>query len=252
MSNFIFDIDGTLRNFEPEANIDPNLLPTLLEIKKNNKLYIVTGRTLKNVNNFLDELLMTKYHRDCLFEAIICEEGHICYFKNESTVLINKNESLQLDKVRKFVNMWITDNNDRRFNISPIHEDLSGEITITIQESNGNNSFISEIDRFIVENKLDRLKTNNLTHNRLSVSVIGIGKCSAIENSKLNLADSLFFCDEKNDLDLANKIIAREGSVICPSNAISELKDIATYVSDKPYSYGVVDYLSKCFKKSAN
>ncbi len=93
---------------------------------------------------------------------------------------------------------------------------------------------------------------NVLTHNRLSINVIGIGKYSAIDHYPLDLSNSTYFCDENNDLELATKIKGSGGIVVCPSNAIDEIKAISSYASDLPYSYGVVDYLSKYFRKSSN
>jgi len=254
MSNFIFDIDGTLRNFEPKPNINPDLYKYLLKLKERNSLYVVTGRTYKNYKNFLLELSQTMTEAvevDTLFDAIFCEDGHICYNNDGSNCLIDQIARAQLNKTRFYVNKYL-DKVNKKYHIALPHKDLVSEITITIQEREGKNSFKRSLDAFIKKNKVDKLQVNVLTHNRLSVSVIGIGKHSAIEHYPLDLSNSSYFCDERNDLELAKRIKAVSGIVICPSNAIDEIKTISDYVSDLPYSYGVVDYLSKYFKKSSN
>jgi len=47
MNNFIFDIDGTLRNFEPKPDIHPELFGYLRKLKSKGDIYVVTGRTYK-------------------------------------------------------------------------------------------------------------------------------------------------------------------------------------------------------------
>jgi len=254
MSNFIFDIDGTLRNFESKPNIDPSLYKYLSILNRKNSLYVVTGRTYKNFKKFLLELSKTTDKAtqiDSLFDTIFCEDGHICYNNDGSNCLIDQTALEQLNKTRLYVNKFL-DKMNKVYHIVLPHKDLISEITITIQEREGKASFKKSLDTYINRNKLDRLTVNILTHNRLSVSVIGIGKHSAIGHYPLDLSDSSYFCDERNDLELAKNIKGLGGMVICPINAIDEIKAVSNYVSDLPYSYGVVDYLSKYFKNSLN
>ena len=254
MSNFIFDIDGTLRNFELEPDIDPNLCEYLSKLKKNNNLYIVTGRTYNNFKNFVLELSnMTTKKLDVenMFDVVICEDGHLCYNKDGSNCLVDGASVEQLNKIMKFIDVHLNMAN-KKYDISLPHQDLISEVTITIQELEGRGSFKESLEDFIRQNNLDKLRVNTLTHNRLSISVVGVGKHSAIDYYPLNLSDAYYFCDERNDMELAIKIKNAGGNVVCPSNAIDEIKDIANYVSDLPYSYGIVDYLSRYFKKSLN
>lgn len=254
MSNFIFDIDGTLRNFELEPDIDPNLHLYLSRLRVNNHLYAVTGRTYKNFQNFLNELNAVVDNWEIinsLFEIVFCEDGHLCYKSDSSNCLIGKSELKQIQKVREYVNHQIK-KPPYGYYLSYPEKDLLSEIIITVQEKEGALSFKQHLDNYIFENKLNKLIVKELTHKRLSISIKGVGKKSAIGVYNLDLADSYYFCDEENDLELAIKVVKSGGKVVCPSNAIQKIKDIAYFVSRKPFSYGVVDFLSSLFDNSSN
>lgn len=251
MANFIFDIDGTLRNFEPEPNIDINLLKFLLKIKDEHKLYVVTGKTYKKFSEFNDEFLLDieNGHREDLFDAIFCEDGHIFYESGKKTVLIDKLATEQLKIVKKYLDKHIN-KTKRRFNF--YYPDFLGEVTIILQEEENSLSFKNKLIDYITRHELHLLKVVQLTHNRLSVSVKNVNKKTALEKYGIDFSNSYYFCDEINDLELALQIKTDGGEVICPSNAVSEIKKIASFISKKPYSYGVVDYLSNIFKNSSN
>ena len=254
MSNFIFDIDGTLRNFQPEANIDPKLYSKLIKLKEKNRLFAVTGRTFNNFRNFLVELSLTtgeKERLNDLFEVIFCEDGHLYYNTVTKKCLVGIKALNQLKKVRTYVHRHYR-KFVSKYSIDLSQKDLVGEIIITIQAKEDKTIFGVILDKYIREHKLDMLRVNALTHGRLSVSVSGVGKRTAIESYPIDLSDTYFFCDEKNDLELAIKVKKSGGKIICPDNAIGELKNIADYVSKEPYSYGVVDFLSRYFKNSSN
>lgn len=246
MPDFIFDIDGTLRNFEPEPDIDPDLYGCLLRLKVKNHLYVVTGKSYSNFQIFLNELKSVSSGRgevENLFEAVFCEDGHVCYKSNGSDCLVGNIELWQLQKVRNYIRQNVEHPPDGYFLSYPENR-LMGEITVVLQEKASALSFRQYLDDFISKNNLNRLVIRNLTHNRLSIGVKGVGKKSAIDAYNLNLADSYYFCDEENDLELAKNVIDQGGKVVCPSNAIPEIKEVAYFVSEKPYSYGVVDFLS--------
>ncbi|MBU1129930.1 HAD hydrolase family protein, partial [Patescibacteria group bacterium] len=180
-----------------------------------------------------------------------CENGHLCYKNDGLNCLIKKNALRQIEKVKKYVDREIKQKS-ARFCFSYPSSELVGEITVVIQEKEKNRSFKHRLDAFISKNSLDRLVVDELTHNRLSVSVKNINKNSAIEAYGLDLSDCYYFCDEKNDFKLAKTVVNKGGKIVCPANAIEELKNIAYYVSDKPHSYGVLDFLSSLFSNSLN
>lgn len=253
MNNFIFDIDGTLRNFEPKPDIHPELLRCLQKLKLEGEIFVVTGRTYKNFNNFISELseaTSEEVQEADLFKTIYCEDGHIYYDQGEPNINIDEASLDQLKKVRTFLNKQIklksTD-----YSINLPHAELISEVTITIQEDSNKMSFIDEVKNYINTNNLNLLQVIRLTHNRFVVNVKGVGKKYAIKSHEISMEESYYFCDEKNDMELAVEIKSRGGKVICPSNAINELKEIADYISEEACSHGVVGYLSKYFKKSS-
>jgi len=239
MSNLIFDIDGTLRNFEKEPNIDPRLVEYITVSQTDNQNIVVTGRTVANLNIFLSEINCSAD----IFSKIYCEDGLISLENGNVTFLANPVDLNQLEVARKYIDQIVVNTN--QFNASYPDKHLRGDGVIIVQESSDEMPFMKHLTPFLAKNNLVNLSINLLTHNRLSVSVNNISKCSAINISKVNLSESYYFCDEKNDLELARLIKESGGKVICPSNAIEEVKSIAHYVSALPYSYGVVDYLSK-------
>lgn len=239
MSSFIFDIDGTLRNFEKEPDIDPNLVTYLTISQTKHQNIVVTGRTVANLNIFLNEI---RCDVD-MFSKIYCEDGLVSFDNGNITFLINDDDLSQLNNVRTHVNEII--NTDNIYSASHPEQHLVGDGVIVVQEASEDMPFMNYLTSYIVRNNFDNLAINHLTHNRVAVSIKAVNKCSAIKNSKINLQECYYFCDEKNDLPLAQLINVSGGKVICPSNAIDGLKMIADYVSAKPYSFGVVDYLSK-------
>src|SRR3989304_10020188 len=106
MSNFIFDVDGTLRNFELEPDIDPNLYECLSKLNVKNHLYVVTGRSYNNFQIFLNEFKDVSGDQSDignLFDAIFCEDGHVCYKSDGSDCLVGNIELRQLQKVRSYI-----------------------------------------------------------------------------------------------------------------------------------------------------
>lgn len=239
MANLIFDIDGTLRNFEKEPNIDPNLVKYLVASQNKNRNIVVTGRTVANLNIFFREINCSAN----IFSKIYCEDGLINLENGNVAFLANPTELSQLKIARKYIDQIVINTNE--FKASYPDKHLRGDGVIIIQESYDSMPFMKHLTSYLAKNNLLYLNINHLTHNRLSVSVNNISKCSAIKVSQIKLSESYYFCDEKNDLELARLIQESRGKVICPSNAIKEIKRIAHYVSTQPYSFGVVDYLSK-------
>ncbi len=251
MLNYIFDIDGTLRNFETKPNIHPELFNYLSKLKSKGSVYVVTGRTYNNFKNFHKELPSpTDGFKEDLFVKIFCEDGHICYKDNSPKVLVN-NESLeQLKKIRRFIEKSISDNKYKEDFALPA-TDLVSEVTITIQGLKKPMLFSYQIENFIEKDKLHLLKVNRLTHNMLSISVKNVNKYSAVKSANIKLSSSTFFCDEKNDLELALNVKKSGGKVVVPKNAVNDIKLIADYISRESYSHGVVDYLSRYLIKSS-
>lgn len=240
MSSFIFDIDGTLRNIGRNPDIDPLLAHYLKISSKDHKNYIVTGRTYANFLNFVKEIESSID----IFNSVFCEDGHICYCGRETKLLIAEEAQKQLEIIRRIINdLLISPNN--KYGVSSPENHLVGEVVIVMQEAENRPSIAEYLESYIKRNKLTELKINKLTHNRLSVSVLNVDKYSAISSQNINLSDCYYFCDDKNDLNLARHIASANGRIICPSNAIDELKSISSFVSDKSSSYGVVDFLSK-------
>ncbi len=104
MSNIIFDIDGTLRNFEKELDVDPTLYKCLLLLKSKHTYYIATGRTYSNYLNFIKELEENNKQTswDNLFDIVFCEDGHICYKNGRQKLLITKKDSEQIKIVKQY------------------------------------------------------------------------------------------------------------------------------------------------------
>lgn len=240
MSNLIFDIDGTLRNIGKNPDIDPLLRHYLVISSKINKNYIVTGRTYANFLNFINEIESSVN----IFKSVFCEDGHICYSQKETRLLITDEAKRQVLNIRQFIKKFINSSENKYYVTYP-EKHLIGEVVTVIQEVENRPSIVRYLNNYIKVNRLTELKINKLTHHRLSVSVFDIDKYSAISSQNINLSDSYYFCDDLNDLNLAQHITSANGKIICPSNAIDELKKISTFVSNKPGSYGVVDFLSR-------
>lgn len=253
MSNIIFDIDGTLRNFEKELDIDPTLYKYLLLLKNKHTYYIATGKTYSNYLNFIKELEENDKQTGWgnLFNIVFCEDGHICYKNDRPKLLITKKDLEQIKIIKQYFKENIKEFENKYFVNCPSRK-LIGQATLVIQEQNNCYLFKNILSNFIINNKLDRLTINLLTHNRLSITIKNINKNSAVQAYKLDLTDTFYFCDESNDIKLANTIISAGGKIICPNNAAPELKRVAYYISNKNYSYGVVDFLSSFFCKSSN
>jgi len=242
--HYLFDIDGTIRNFESEPDIAPNLYQVLTKIKGDHILSVVTGRTYKNYNIFLSEVVsasncQTNVHK--LFENVYCEDGHLLYKKGVPTSLVSFSAQKQIDLMKKYV---------ESLNLTYPSPELRGEVVIVIQEKENEGSIKPMLDSFVSENKLTELTVKQLTHNRLSISVKGTDKRAAVEFSGIELSQTVYFCDEQNDLELVKAILKKGGRIVCPSNATEEIKALASYVSAKPHSYGVIDYLSRVAKNS--
>lgn len=242
--HYLFDIDGTLRNFESEPDIAPSLYQVLTKIKRDNLLSVVTGRTYNNYNIFLSEVLLAsncQANINELFENVYCEDGHILYRRGVPISLISTQAQKQMDLMRKYI---------ESLNLTYPSPELRGEVAIVIQEKENEDSVKTTLETFVSENNLTELTMKQLTHNRLSISVKGINKRVAIELSGIELDKTIYFCDEQNDLELTKVVLEKGGKIVCPSNAIEEIKTIASFVSSKPHSYGVVDYLSNVAKNS--
>lgn len=188
---------------------------------------------------------------DDLFKVVFYEDGHMSYQNGVSNCLIGNNELRQIGQIRKYIDNKIKNSSQENY-LSYPSEELRGETTIIIQEKEGNTSSKEDLENYILKNGLNELIVKELTHNRLSIGVKGIGKKSAIKDYNLDLSNSYYFCDEINDLELALMIKNDGGKIISPNNAVKEIKNISYFVSDKPFSYGVVDFLSILLKNSSN
>ena len=138
------------------------------------------------------------------------------------------------------------------FHIQHPSPDLIAEASIVVQGDDSVHKYKQYLGAIIKEKKLNLLTVKSLTHNRLAICVKDVDKNSAISTQGIDLADSYYFCDEINDLALAISIVRKGGKIICPSNAVDQLKKIAHFVSLKPFSYGVTDYLSMFLKNQNN
>lgn len=235
MANLIFDIDGTLRNFETEPQFDPELQKYLLISQKRHKNHIVSGRTYSNIQSLFKEMDLA----EDVFQSISCEDGHICYYNKARRILLNLDELLQLERAKKLAKLSL-----KKFpSVSLPDPNLISEVALVLQMKEKRLGFVEHLSAQIIKHNLDKIKVVELTHNRVLIAAKAANKCTAVLSSNIKLADSYYFCDEKNDLELASKINENKGRVICPSNAIPELKKIATYVAQKPYSFGVVEFL---------
>lgn len=253
MSTFLFDIDGTLRNFEPESDIDPDLLNILLTVKKLHPLYAITGRTFQNFKNFVKELKKgsnLKEFTGDIFKSVFCEDGHVYYEHGNKKLLISNQAEVQLRVIKEIISSHVK-NQAFLFHIRHPSPDLIAEASIVVQGDDSVYKYKEYLGATIKEKKLNLLTVKSLTHNRLAICVKDVDKNSAILAQGIDLADMYYFCDEINDLILATSIVKNGGKIICPFNAVDQIKKIAHYVSSKPYSYGVTDYLS-IFLKTHN
>ena len=79
----------------------------------------------------------------------------------------------------------------------------------------------------------------------------GHGLRALFEKAKLSAARTVFIGDGQNDIPAADLVLEGKGMIGAPANAVPELREIATFVSEKEYFQGAIEAIDFFFPKKA-
>jgi hypothetical protein len=187
-----------------------------------------------------------------IFDDVICEDGHTrCSTLGES-FLVSAETVRELREVRSLLDRSkLTDVFDR-FGISSLGLNGAdckavddGGLSIVFQKSEGTvgRELANRLQELFLKLNYHGIETRILSCGRLGVAAVGVSKRAAVEQCGIDLAHAILFCDGPNDIILARRAVELGGCVVCPSTAIPELRQIATFVSRRKSSFGVADFL---------
>lgn len=272
-----FDVDGTMKGpktvTEP-TGFDPQLPSTLqaLEGISGVELGICTSQSYAELTEYLS-LINTQNEHSINWNHMILEDGHVYMDSyNNTHDFISPEAKKQILMLHAMLSNQIVYESDQyvseygwglfpgietpvKFPVGKYQGQYSLSIweqgpSVTDREYRGQFEPVEAyINQQIHELHFDELEAIEVGNGTLRVLQKGISKASALGRlmslGYINLAQSIFICDGTNDISAAKKIIEAGGAVIAVANAVPELKNIATVVSEKPQSKGVVEVLQK-------
>ncbi len=253
------DIDGTILNKEYDTN--PKLWQLLNKLEQTCIISLVTARPyayslhiLKHINN--DDSIHI-FDRGSFISSKTTSHMSICL----SSTLVNK--VTEILKNEKYCRIGVSSGkyfyaNDRYLN--EINGYIKNEYFLPIGTQNTienvNSIWLRDVPKMF-ENEILGLSNNqvqirkNNGKNQENVDIFINSKISqkntflkfVSESNKCNLVNSIGIGDSAEDTAFL-KMVNQSG---CPNNASPEVKSIASYISEKCYSDGVIDILNHFF-----
>lgn len=251
----LFDVDGTIRGHHRTGDvIDSQLLPLLLRLKHEGYvLSIVTGRPYLFYKEYVEELLKDTQliAADLPFDFIVYENGHRLCINGKHISLLSEQSKQDLNDMRGFLNDRLKEAT-QPLNFAYAEKRIQGDCMITILDlaktasSEGLSLCGSTCDylkNVIAELGLRNLKIHTTSIDHMTIEACDSTKKTAIQKLLNEHKEIVFCCDGKNDIELAEHVLALGGDVVCPANAVDDLKNIATFVSSRKHGAGICDYL---------
>lgn len=255
-----FDIDGTLTNSNQE--ITQKTIETLNKAyNKGLKIVLCSGRTNTYVCKYLKELIGAKY-------AISSNGAEIYDFENKVNIYEDKMNFLEVKYLWEYC-----ENNKLSIVINTIGERYANKYTlrpdskvfidnidflekenifqVVIADNNYSNmKVLEEIikdlkNTNVINYSHDYLKNKDNGNHWFDIVKTNVNKGNAIKYllNKLNIdsKDAICFGDSINDIDMFNAC----GIKVAMGNALDDIKDIATYVTDTNDNEGIAKFFDK-------
>lgn len=248
IDSFFFDFDGTLQGFEKHEISDSTVEALKLLKQKNKKIYIATGRSLKDMPETIFE-----YE----FDGYINNNGGMCSDRERNTFFteyINPNDIealLKYDEENPTVFSFMTSDS---FSINRVNDKIIksfNHFNLTVPEVVEPRILpfdnVMQMNLFVDEktekNILDNIMKNSVSTRWIEyfadVNPKGINKMKGIERmanqDNLDLSKTMAFGDGGNDITML------KGSKIgvAMGNANDNVKDIADYVTTSADDHGI-------------
>lgn len=255
-----FDIDGTLTNSKQE--ITNKTIETLNKAHdKGIEIVLCSGRTNSYVCKYLKQISGARY-------AISSNGAEIYDFKNKVNIFEDKMNFLEAKYLWDYCN-----NNEMSIVLNTVDDRFANKYTLRPDAK----VFVDNIDFLCNENifqvviadnnyshmqtleenikLLENTNVINYSHDFLNKKEIGnhwfdivktnVNKGNAIKVllDKLNINQEYAVCfgDSVNDIDMFNEC----GIKVAMGNALDEIKDIATYVTDTNDNDGISNFFDK-------
>lgn len=255
-----FDIDGTLTNSKQE--LTENTIETLRKAHENGiEIVLCSGRTNTYVCKYLKELTGAKY-------AISSNGAEIYDYENEINIFEDKMNFLEVKYLWNYcesnklsiVTNTISERYANKYTLRPDSKVFVDNIDflenenifqVVIADSNYNN--MRELEEIIKDLKNtnvinyshDYLKNKDNGNHWFDIVKINVNKGNAIKfllkELKIDSKDALCFGDSINDIDMFNAC----GIKVAMGNALDDIKDIATYVTNTNDDEGIAKFFDK-------
>ncbi len=255
-----FDIDGTLTNSRQELN--NNTIETLQKAhEKGIEIVLCSGRTNTYVCNYLKQISGAKY-------AISSNGAEIYDFENKTNIFEKKMDFLEVKYLWEYcknnkLSVVLNTINERFANIYTLRPD-SKVFVDSIDFLEKENIFQIVIADFyynnmkLLEDKINELENTNIinfSHDYLKKLETGnlwfdivknnVNKGNAIkyllEELGIDSKDAICFGDSVNDIDMFNEC----GVKVAMGNALDEIKNIATYITDTNDNDGITKFFNE-------
>lgn len=246
-----FDIDGTI--LDSEKNIPTGVVEAINKARKNgHEIVISTGRAPFTAKSVMEQLKIDSY---------ICYNGQIVHYKGK-TIFKGTLDKKELQNLNDFATnreqpLVYMDSEEMVSNL-PDHQDIYESIS-TLKISfprKGENFFLTnDIHQALIfcdlEVQTDYEKAfpnfKFVRWHRVSCDVLpkGVSKAQGIELllNHLNMTpkDAIAFGDGLNDVEMLDFV----GTGIAMGNAVEELKEHATFVTDHVSENGLINAMKK-------
>ena len=255
-----FDIDGTLTNSKQE--ITQKTIETLNKAyNKGIKIVLCSGRTNSYVCNYLKQLNGAKYSISSNGAEIYDYENKINLFEDKMDFLEvkylweyceNNKLSIVINTIgERYANKYTLRPDSKVFvdNIDFLEKENIFQVVIT--DNNYSNMKVLEEkikdlkNTNVINYSHDYLKNKDNGNHWFDIVKTNVNKGNAIKYllNKLNINsnDAICFGDSVNDIDMFNEC----GIKVAMGNALDDIKDIATYVTDTNDNDGIAKFFDK-------
>jgi hydroxymethylpyrimidine pyrophosphatase-like HAD family hydrolase len=245
----IFDVDGTLDDKSNGQNPDFAIFSQMLRNLKKAGCIIVfaTGRTYLHFEEFYINFSKSQKIEE-LVDCLIYEDGHRFLKEGTNFEIGTANSLAQMHQLRNYIANYIsTSFQEAKITFCYPEDKYKGETYIILDYfCQYNDSPFDLVENFFNQALDSDLFSVKVLNGYCSVYLREANKASSFLQTGIDLqSKTIFCCDDQNDVKLAQVVKASGGFIVCPQNAINDIKSMSDYISQQPYFYGITEYLNK-------